>query len=555
MSDSHPAGRSSASPASPAQSTASDAPADARRDGRLPEANEHSPPESTWGPTRLGSGLVLLGTLLVTALLVTATGLTTPVGVGVGGSLALAAALWCVARDRFRLPATLAGSLLLLPAGVGLAVGVGYTLLQQLNGSVAVGSVFVVAGLTVGGFGAAAAVRDVLTTDALRRLTAVTAATLGIPLVAFLGLAAASLLPLTPAGEVADGLTSAAEATFIRPTPADEPHLISFAVLLVAAAVAARWALNRLPLAELTPDETVETVTATVAALDRTLLWSGFGGLLLAFVGVVAAIPSDPVFSRLPAAVTTLLAVVSNAPSLRWLFVTIAAASLLAVGVLAALRRAARVDERTRSYVVAVAGGGLLVAAASADPAGVVDALFATVLELLPTELATEFDSVATSVVEFYGPQTVVLGLLVGALVVTAWVTLGLVVGGWLGFLSGRAAAAGVAGSGLFVAATLAKTVGVSAPLVLGCLVASLAVWDAGEYAVGLGREVGRRAPTRQTELVHVAGSLLVGALAAGAVLALARSVPRLAAGSETPVLLALAAAVAGVVSLVVALR
>jgi hypothetical protein len=491
----------------------------------------------------------------VTALLVTATGLTTPVGVGVGGSLALAAALWCVVRDRFRLPATVVGSLLLLPAGCGLAVGVGYTLLQQLNGSVAVGSVFVVAGLTVGGFGAAAAVRDVLTTDALRRLTAVTAATLGIPLVAFLGLAAASVLPLTPAGEIADGLAGAAEATVLVPTPTDEPHLISFAVLLVAAAVAARWMLGRLPVAELTPDDAVETVTATVAAVDRTLLWSGFGGLLLAFVGVLAAIPSDPVFSRLPAAVTTLLVVVSNAPGLRRLFVAVTAASLLTVGVLAALRRAARTDERTLTYAVAVVGGGLLVAAASVDPARVVDALSATVLDLLPPDLATEFDSVATSVVEFYGAQTVVLGLLLGALIVTAWMTLGLVVGAWLGFLSGRAAAAGVAGSGLFVAAALAKPLGVSAPLVLACLVVSLVVWDAGEYAVGLGREVGRRAPTRQTELVHASGSLLVGGLAAAAVFALTRSVPRLAAGGDTPVLVALAAAVAGVVSLVFALR
>ena len=48
-------------------------------------------------------------------------------------------------------------------------------------------------------------------------------------------------------------------------------------------------------------------------------------------------------------------------------------------------------------------------------------------------------------------------------------------------------------------------------------LVAAVAVvlaWDAGEYAVGLGRQLGRRAETYRTEAVHGFGSVAVGIVA-----------------------------------------
>ncbi|MFB6165573.1 MAG: hypothetical protein ABEJ31_10480 [Haloarculaceae archaeon] len=44
--------------------------------------------------------------------------------------------------------------------------------------------------------------------------------------------------------------------------------------------------------------------------------------------------------------------------------------------------------------------------------------------------------------------------------------------------------------------------------------VGTVVAWDAGDHAIGVGEQLGRRATTRRSEAVHVGGSLLVGAVA-----------------------------------------
>jgi hypothetical protein len=502
----------------------------------------------------LSTALVLVGTLAVTGLLVAETGLGTPILVGGLGSVSLAAVLWLVDRDRFRLPATLVASVLLLPAGVGLAVGVSYTLLKQLSGSYAVGSVFVVAGLTVAAFGAAAAVRDVLTRPALRRLTVVVVTTFAVPLVTFVGFAA---LALTPAGDLLDDALATVGETLLSPGPASRPHLTTFWLLVVAASFAARRLLRELPLAELVADETATAVEATVSTLDRLLSRVARWGLPLVLpFALVDYVVADALLGWLPAALAALLLVVSNATVLREGLVFLAVVGFVVGGVLWVVRRLSRVStRRTAVALTPLVGGSLLTLTAFLAPDAVLDALLSTVGDLLPTEFGEEFVYLSGTVVEFYGPETVVLGLVAGTLLVTCLVAVGLFVGTWLGFLSGRAAGAAAASGGLLVAAALGKTVGVGAPVVLGSIVVSLLVWDAGDYAVTMGREVGRRASTRQTELVHTGGTLLVGVLAAGAVAALAGPVGRVALDPAVPSVLALVTAVVGAVLFVVALR
>lgn len=518
----------------------------------LDHAND--PTESNWAPARLSTVLVLLGTLGLVAVLVGETGLDTPILVGSVGAVALATTLWLADRDRWRLPATLGASVLLLPVGAGLAIGVSYTLLKQLAGSYAVGSVFVVTGLVVAVFGAAAAVRDVLTVSALRRLAIVAVTTLAVPLGWFVVLAT---LALTPAGDLLDEAVGLVGEALFAPTPVGQPHLTTFWLLVLAVALVTRTVLRALPLVELVGDETSASVESTLATLDRFLsrlvLW---GAPLVLVFPIVDYVAPDAVLGRLPAAVAALLVVVSNATILRELLFALLLVSGFVGGALWGLKRLYRVStHRTAVAFAPFVGGSLVTLVAFVDPQAVLDTLLTTVTDLLPTQMGEEFSYLSGTVVEFYGPETVVLGLISGTLFAATLVVVGLLVGAWLGFLSGRAAGASTASSGLLVAVALSKTVGVAAPVVLAGLVISLLVWDAGDYAATIGREVGHRASTRQTELVHLGGSLLVGVVAAGAAAVLVGPVGRGLVDTNASILFALAAAVVGAVCFVVALR
>ncbi|SFK62962.1 hypothetical protein SAMN04487950_0262 [Halogranum rubrum] len=510
--------------------------------------------ESNWAPARLSTALVLLGTLGLTAVLVAETGLDTPVFVGGVGAVALAATLWLADRDRWRLPATLGASLLLLPVGAGLAIGVGYTLLKQLAGSYAVGSVFVVIGLVVAVFGAAAAVRDVLTVAALRRMATVAVTTLAVPLAWFAVLAA---LALTPAGDLLDEGVSLAETVLFAPTPVGQPHLTTFWLLVLGVALSTRTVLRALPLVELVDDDTTASVESTLATLDTFLSRLVRWGAPLVFVFlVVDYLAPDAVLGRLPAAVAALLLVVSNATVLRELLFALLVVSGLLGAALWGLKRLYRVSTHgTAVAFTPLVGGSLVTLVAFIDPQAILDTLLTTVTDLLPTAMGEEFSYLSGTVVEFYGPETVVLGLVTGTLFAATLVVGGLLLGAWLGLLSGRAAGASTASSGLLVAVALSKTVGVGAPVVLAGLVVSLLVWDAGDYAVTMGREVGRRGSTSQTELVHFGGSLLVGVVAAGTAAVLAGPIRRGVVDTNVPLLVALAGAAVGAVCFVVALR
>lgn len=63
-----------------------------------------------------------------------------------------------------------------------------------------------------------------------------------------------------------------------------------------------------------------------------------------------------------------------------------------------------------------------------------------------------------------------------------------------------------------FGGVVLAGVGGATAAPLLVALLALVVAWDAGEQAVGVGEQLGRAAPTRRAELVHVAVTAIVGA-------------------------------------------
>jgi hypothetical protein len=191
----------------------------------------------------------------------------------------------------------------------------------------------------------------------------------------------------------------------------------------------------------------------------------------------------------------------------------------------------------------------------------ILDGLIEFVAGRLKPPLTGYFRDASGRVVEFYGPETVVLGLTAGVLALATVGIFALYLSFALGFVSDRVAGPALAGGGLFLAAAFAGTLNVSLWLVLGSLIAALVVWDAGEFATTLGEEVGRQAKTRRVELLHALGALSVGVLGAALATGLTRVLPAGSnpagpAGGELGGLsVALVGAIAGVVILVMALR
>lgn len=69
---------------------------------------------------------------------------------------------------------------------------------------------------------------------------------------------------------------------------------------------------------------------------------------------------------------------------------------------------------------------------------------------------------------------------------------------------------------GLFVGVTVAGTAGAPVPVVVAGVAGTMIAWDAGDNALGLGSQAGRRSRSVRNEAVHLAGTVAVVALTAG---------------------------------------
>ena len=552
-------------------------------DDHSPTAERSRIDARTWSPTRASTLLVVLGTLAVSLLLAGLLGASVGKGLVASalGAGCLAGAFWLLTWERWRVPATVAASLLFVPAGVGVTVGLGYVLLVEFaasfpaaNSTRVVGQTLrilgvatVAGGVTASLFGALMAVRNVVTQATVEDGFDVLARTAALPVgFAVVFLLYALVTNFGPGLSGVDSLVARAVAAvrdwlFVTsPTP-ERPRLLAFWLLGFAAAYLVNRALGALPTAELAAGATVGDVS-----LDRLRrrVERGFDaaaavGLLGVPVALFVAfvLPTGLLRATLPASLYGVLVAVTTASAIRHAFVWLAVAAAGALLVVRGIRKSARTDAETVLVGYAPFLGGLaIVATAFAVHRPVLRGLVAFVVGRLSSPLSGRFDRLAGSVVEFYGSHAVVLGLLAGVLVLTAAALLVLWLAFALGFVSDRVAGASIASGGLFVAVAFAGTVGAPLPVVLGGLVASLLVWDAGEFAATLGREVGRVAPTRRVELLHAAGTLAVGVLAAvtaGVLGTFAIPSAGIAAGSALAV--ALPGAIVSVLLLAIALR
>ncbi len=278
---------------------------------------------------------------------------------------------------------------------------------------------------------------------------------------------------------------------------------------------------------------------------------SGLVGLVLFPLSLGVDRDAAPLAETFGGAVGGLLGALGAARGLHALLWALAVG--LAV-VLAILRLYRRID-RTRPDDVgdrlarATGGVGLLVvvplAAAVVSP---VDPLEPRLPDAAVSELASLVGSYGTGTV-FY---LLVLLALVLALALT--VALGLVL--TTNAVPDGAEAVGLGAGLLFLATVGAGAAGVHPLLVLGSGAAALFVWDVGENASGLGRQLGRSAETSRGELVHGGASALV----AGGAVAVAYGAGTLASAVTVPsvgwvLLAALACSTVAGVSFLLALR
>ena len=248
--------------------------------------------ETNWTPTTASTAVVLLVTAGSVAALSAAVGVVKGAIAAAAGAVCLAAALWLLTWDEWRVPARLAASLLVVPAGAAIAAGVGYETLVAFARSFPassptrvvgeslriLGVLTVLVGSTVAVLGAAASVRGVATSwsvsqllDAVNRVT--------IPsLLLSLALGGHALLTnfdVGLAGIVGDFVGEATD--WLLAPSGDQIHLLSFGLLAVAATFASYLAVRDLPTEELAGEATIGDVRVADLAAGR--LGYATGGL------------------------------------------------------------------------------------------------------------------------------------------------------------------------------------------------------------------------------------------------------------------------------------
>jgi hypothetical protein len=462
--------------------------------------------------------------------------------VGAATGLLLALSLWLSGWDRWRAVGSVLASVIALPVAVGLSVATGgavvtlgaelFPVPSQAGVRPAVvtllSQVVVVLGCLAAVFGATAATRGVVDTDRVGTYGGVVVRTTVVPFAVALALFTRGAVDYLQSNTGTPGvqqLTGEALTRVLGPVFDPVPgrtHIAIFSLLLALAAAALARGLDALPLAELVPETSdAPDIDRAVAAVERTLRWTGRLGLLVAPVAGLfeLGLGQESMAELLPAGLYDLLVAVTAAPGLRgllwWLFLSGTAVS---VAVWFLRRTVQSSADRVGTVLAPYVGGGVITLAAVAVAGPTIGAV-ETALRATPAAAAVE--QVFAPILDVYGPETVTLVLVVAALfsVVGAvgqlWVALA------TSYLREPTAGVTLAAAGLFAASAFAATLDTSTWLVLAGLVGAAVVWDAGSFGATLGREVGTGAATRRTELVHTGGTVAVGGVGAAATLGL----------------------------------
>lgn len=493
--------------------------------------------------TTVSGAVVVAATALVVAWVGSVLGVLelAVLGFAAGGSLAVASAL-CNRRE----PRWMAAGSVVVSLGVLLTA---YALSRPVADpglALSVGPFVLGAGALLAGLGSVAAVSGSLGDGQWARTVGQAGATTLLPgAVVAVAVVDAFGGERDVVGPVASTLEAGTRA-LLAPTGANA-NVGGFLALAGAAAVAVAVALRTLPVVRLVRKDRRSAVAEGVG-VART--WLARGGVAAFALGVVlTAMPAAALHDALAeAGVEGVLATVVDQPFLRWTLALLAALAVLASVVTVAVRRVANVDGRRvlRAVATTTPGGSLLLAVGVARP------------ELLLSRLRVgPAATVVDAGVEALGATALALGVLVALVLGTTTALSVLTTAAGMGFLPNRTAAPSVAAGGVLLVAVAAGVFeGTHALATFAAVVASMVVWDVGNYGVDVTAELDGET-SRVVELLHAAGSATVGVvLVALAFVALwASNTLARGGGIDGPGLLGLALLVLAVVGLMSTLR
>lgn len=483
-------------------------------------------------PPRTSSlAAVALGTVTAGLLFWEVIQLWAPVVMGVAGILCLAG---CVRLTRHGETSPARGfvlGLLTIPVGVGFIGGIFGTAVFLVGAqfpvpsspqiSVAIlrilGGLCIVIGCTVALFGFVLGRRDILDESSLRAYTKIAFITASAPITTGLFLFVSVALGNSPgASQSLFGRVLNQSLQVIFTPSTTHLHLGSFLFVVTVAGVSVLLFLRQVPVADLLAGNGnrsgYRTVSRITGALRIVVVVAGVA--MVPMIVVEANIPPGQLQTALGRGPYSAIQSVTTAGLLRLLMfvVTVVAVGWIAVDSL--LRQWAEWAEPGGSqWLGPFVAGGLLTLIASATAGQVFDRTLAETKARLPPALALEVQSRVLPVVNVYGEMAVVV-LLAGVLVALA-ALIGL--SSWLavyfGYLTDEGGGFAIASGGLLLGTIGLVIRGGPTWLVLGAIVASLAVWDIGTFGTELGREVGA-GETRAVEVVHASATLLVGLVA-----------------------------------------
>ena len=507
-----------------------------------------APPASNWRPPRAGAALGVLIVVVGCWRLADLLGSLEELALVGAGAAGIAGVIWLTTRERFTAGWTLLGVACAPLAGGLLVAGVGYVAVAQLAGFARQGTVVVALGVALASFGAAAIPGDAV--DRGNATTATRDTIVGVgPLVLAAGLLAgnavrreADVSPL-PMLSLPEQLPSPFPETAVAP-PIGSVVLIGSLSLL-----ALRAAVDALPIAELLDDRAgdaelrrwfdrlldvlngaqVGVIVGTVVVGTRLLLGTAYAEL----------------WARLPTVLTDPLGLVATAEVLRWLSVRLLAFGVAVVVAVKLLRRLHRSGVRRHlDWITPLAGGVIALAVGWVTHDAVLAVVLGRLETALPASLASAVLERAELVVDYYTGEVVAVGLFaVGG--VTAAVTLGLLrLGMAIRAVPGRHSGHALAAAGLLVTGGFAAAVGAPLPPALGTVVGAVVVWDLGQFGVGLGRDVGRRAPSLTVQFVRGLTAVLLGGATVAFALVAASTTASVSLAAEAAAALALLAAI-----------
>ncbi|WP_336135410.1 DUF7519 family protein [Natronomonas amylolytica] len=460
--------------------------------------------------------------------------------VGLGGGAAIAVALYLLNSDRT--PVRFLGGIAVFVAGLACALTLEAAVGALETSPVAALVTLVATGATVA-VGVAAPLAATRAPDRGRFLVATKRAVLA--LLGALALLAAFISPnltlATTALDLAVGVGRSILGHLLASPPTYAVLTAPFVVL--GATLGLLWAVRVVPIDALVPPSSRDAVVNALDGTERALGYLFLASFvwIIGVAGLVASVGTPRLQALLvavPPNAARALALLALPAGLR---VALLGLTTVAVGaglLTRLLRRVRRMNAQWLARALAPTLGGAAVTAALgwylSQGAGL--ATFRRGLRAVNNP-AAEF--LAT-----LGPYRLAVALLLACGVVALLALFGFSVLTVL-VLPNRLTGPALAAFGVFTCALVAALVGAALPALVGA-VAAVVVWDANTFGRELRDQLPSGPSSARTELVHLAGSLAVGAVAVGVAVLVAGSVGTVAAPSATALVALLLAAGAG---------